>query len=148
MKIKGKSIKKFILDLKSQKVAILFTVAAILLLVEVIGFYGKEFKHAILSLYENPASVKTITLFYGEGCPQCDKVNTFLEKNKVESKMSFTKLEVFHNPLNVSIMEDRSQTCGLDPEQIGVPFLWDGAHCFVGYVDVIKFFDEKLKSLK
>ncbi len=85
-----------------------------------------------------------ILLFEGEKCLSCTKVETFIKNNAVESKVAFTRLEVFGNEFNADMLADKAQTCGLDPAQIGVPFLWDGKNCVLGYLDVIKFFQQKI----
>lgn len=86
-----------------------------------------------------------IILFYGEGCPHCKNIDDFMAENKIEDKIKFTRLEVFNNKNNAKILSDKAVVCGLDTSQIGVPFLWDGQSCFMGDVDVIKFFEDKSK---
>lgn len=86
-----------------------------------------------------------IILFYGDGCPHCKIVDDFINQNKIEDKIKFTRLEVFNNKNNAKILSDKAVVCGLDTSQIGVPFLWDGQSCFMGDVDVIKFFEDKSK---
>ena len=68
----------------------------------------------------------------------------FLTANKVPEKIAFTRLEVLNNNTNVNILEDKAQICGLNPTDVGVPFLWDGSRCILGYIDVIQFFKDKL----
>ena len=46
-----------------------------------------------------------------------------------------------------NILLDKSQICGLDSSKIGTPFLWDGKNCILGYVDVIKFFQQEIVRL-
>jgi glutaredoxin len=89
---------------------------------------------------------KGVILFYGTGCDHCITVDDYIKKNSVESKVSFIRLEVFSNADNATILADKAQQCGLDFQKIGVPFLWDGQHCFIGYVDVIKFFQNKIRQ--
>ena len=134
--------------LKSKKGIIFFAIIAILLFFEVIWFYGAQIKGIASHFHKNSGSVSGIILFYGNNCVQCTRVDSFIKDNNIESKIVFTKLEVLQNPVNANIMEDRAQVCGLDPAQIGVPFLWDGKNCFIGYVDVIKFFQGKIHSVK
>ena len=85
-----------------------------------------------------------IILFEGDDCPQCGRVDKYITDNKIEEKVIFTRLEVFNNDTNINLLEDKAQTCGLDPAHIGVPFLWDGEHCILGYIDVIEFFRQKI----
>ena len=87
-----------------------------------------------------------IILFYGAGCPHCKIVDDFISENNVKEKVLFTKLEVFHNKNNAKILADKARACGLDTSRVGVPFLWDGQSCFIGDVDVIKFFQDKINQ--
>jgi len=90
-----------------------------------------------------PPTENKIILFYGENCPFCAKVDTFIKDNKIEEKVSFEKKEVFNNQDNAKELVDLSQKCNLPADQVGVPFLWDGSKCFVGDEDIINFFKQK-----
>ncbi|OGI21844.1 MAG: hypothetical protein A2808_02775 [Candidatus Moranbacteria bacterium RIFCSPHIGHO2_01_FULL_55_24] len=86
----------------------------------------------------------SIIYYYGEECPHCKVINEFLEKNDVASKVSFTKKEVWHDQENSAEMQARAESCGLDKNQIGVPFVYtDEGKCLIGEPDVKKFFSEK-----
>jgi len=88
-----------------------------------------------------------LVLFYGDGCPHCAKVDEFLKNNGAEDKVDFQKKEIFYNKDNSKLLMEKATSCGLASASVGVPFLWDGENskCFVGDVDVISFFQEKLK---
>ncbi len=99
----------------------------------------------IVSYFNNNNSfVGGIILFEGNNCPQCVTVDNYIKNNKLQDKVAFTRLEVFENKANAKMLEDKAKICGLDSSHIGVPFVWDNGHCIVGYVDVLKFFREKL----
>ena len=87
-----------------------------------------------------------IIYFYGEGCPHCANVDTFMQDNKIEDKVSFEKKEVFNNATNAEELTRTAQQCGLPADQVGVPLLYDGSDskCYVGDVDVINFFKQEL----
>lgn len=85
-----------------------------------------------------------IILFYGEGCPHCAIVEEFIEENKIDTKISFSKKEVYYNKQNSSLLVEKAKICNFNTDSIGVPFLWDGARCLVGDQDIIEFF--KLKA--
>jgi len=101
-----------------------------------------------LEYFKNSPSIQGIILFEGSDCAHCDTVNTFIINNKVEDKVSFTRLEVFNSEVNFNILSVKARACGIEPSQIGVPFLWDGSRCILGYVDVIKFFRERITVKK
>lgn len=85
-------------------------------------------------------------LYFGAECPHCKDVEKFLEENGVRDKMSFSEKEVWHNKGNASEMEGRAKECGLDPEKMGVPFLWMHGKCFVGYPDVVQAFRDEMAA--
>jgi len=86
-----------------------------------------------------------IILYYGEGCPHCAKVEDYLNKNNVRGKLNFETKEVYSNKDNAQEMAQKANLCGINQNNIGVPFLWDGKNCYVGDSDIIKFFEEKMK---
>ena len=118
------------------------------------GFKNNVFQTTFQNLFRPSPKVEGIVLFYGEGCPHCQEVEKFIAENKVEEKVKFTKLRV---PLseeeqkdaglvaNAQILLEKSEICGINTDDIGVPFLWDGSNCFLGYENVNNFFKEKIK---
>ena len=122
---------------------------ATMIMVFLLVFYGSKSINGITSYFEKQQpSVQGILLFYGDGCNQCAKVDTYIKNNKVEESVPFTKLEVFNNATNANMLADKAQICGLGPEKVGVPLLWDEKTCIVGYADVINFFKAKLAVKK
>ena len=99
-------------------------------------------------LHKQNTSIQGIILFESANCEQCAKVEDFIKANKIENMVGFTRLEVVNNDANYDLLSDKAQICGLNTSQIGVPFLWDGAHCVIGYVDVITFFKTKTSVKK
>jgi len=83
-------------------------------------------------------------LFVGTGCPHCKIVEYFIKQYAVDTKMTFETREVFFNSANANIMKKRAETCGIATDQLGVPLFWDGAKCYDGDVDIIKFFRDRL----
>jgi len=122
-----------------------FAVIGCLLVAEALLFlfYGGGIQKIGSYFTKNPAPITGIILFEGDNCANCTKVEDFIKANNIDSKVAFTRLEVLNHPANANVLSDKAQTCGLDPAQIGVPFLWDGKRCILGYVDVIKFFSQK-----
>jgi glutaredoxin len=87
-----------------------------------------------------------IILFYGKDCPHCKIVDEYVAQNKVEDKVKFTRLEVSENRNNSNLLVEKAKICGLDINQIGVPFLWNGQSCFMGDPDVVKFFKDEVNK--
>lgn len=84
-----------------------------------------------------------IIYFYGNECPHCKDVLAYLEKNDIYSKVDFVKKEVWHNKKNGEELRNAALKCGLNPSNIGVPFVFSEGKCFMGGPDVMKFFGEK-----
>ena len=87
--------------------------------------------------------VNGIVLFYGDGCPHCALVEQYISENNIESKVQFTKKEVYNNQQNASELTAKAKACGMATDSIGVPFLWDGSSCLVGDQPIIDFFKQK-----
>lgn len=82
--------------------------------------------------------------YYGDACPHCKDVEKWFEENKVEEKMKFTKKEVWSNRQNAAELGKVAASCGLDVNNIGVPFLYAEEECLIGTPDIIKYFSDKL----
>lgn len=93
-------------------------------------------------IVDDPAA---IVYYYGEGCPHCKVVSDFLQANPlVAEKVTFEKKEVWSNKANANEMQRRAKACNVQPDGMGVPFLYGGdGKCYIGQVDVVNFFKEK-----
>jgi len=80
-----------------------------------------------------------IILFYGEDCPHCKNVEDFIFQNNLKEKVIFKELEVWHNKDNQNILVQVVQKCNIKTNEVGVPFLYDGANCYIGDKDIINF---------
>ena len=81
--------------------------------------------------------------FYGEECPHCKDVLAFFDKNDIYNKVDFVKKEVWHNKKNGEELRTAALKCGLNPSNIGVPFVFSEGKCYMGGPDVMNFFSEK-----
>ena len=84
-------------------------------------------------------------LFYQADCRYCTQVDTFIANHQLQKVFPVTNIDVAAGA-NKSILNDKAQTCGLDLQKIGVPFLWDDKDqkCFLGYSDIIAFLQNKV----
>jgi len=90
----------------------------------------------------SPASYE---YYWGDGCPHCVNVESFLEgwdppTGKAGKKVQITKYEVWNNTNNAKRMEKRAITCGIKPQGMGVPLLFtpDGK-CYSGDQPIINY---------
>lgn len=91
------------------------------------------------------AEIQGPILFVSYNCPHCAKVEEFATTNKVQEKFNFIILEVYKDKNNAALMAEKAGACGLPVSSLGVPFLWDGSQCLVGDIDIIQFFQDKIK---
>lgn len=82
-----------------------------------------------------------VILFYGNTCPHCEKVQEYL--NQQPNSIRYRHLEVYANPENANLMAQKAKSCGLQTDQIGVPFLFDGQKCLIGDQDIINWFKQQ-----
>ena len=121
----------------NKRVKTIFSVIAIVVLV------GVSF--VFLRNKNNNPEIKDIILFYKDGCPACAAVEDFLKQNDIESKVEFSRLEVYYNKSNASLLLEKAKVCGIEEKDLGVPFLWDkvSSKCLIGVQEIINFFKEK-----
>jgi len=74
----------------------------------------------------------TLTIFYGQGCPHCEKELSFLEQlQKDYSNLTIRKLEVWYDLKNASILSGVSGPLSI--KNYGVPVTIVGQETIVGY---------------
>ncbi len=83
-------------------------------------------------------------LYYGNTCPHCEIVEEWLVANEIDTKMAFSKKEVYDDRANAAELTKVAVSCGLDANSIGVPFLYAEGQCLVGSPDIINYFAQKL----
>lgn len=82
-------------------------------------------------------------LYTSDSCPHCQNVEDFVVENKITDYVDFTTLEVSQNPQNAQMFNATAERCGIEPDQRGVPLFYDGETCYLGDVDIIKYFQDK-----
>jgi len=85
-----------------------------------------------------------IILFYGDGCPHCEKVEEYIKTNKIDEKVQFDFKEIWYNKDNAAVMKEKADICKIPEDELGVPLLFDGAKCYVGEVEITDFFNKKI----
>jgi len=84
-----------------------------------------------------------VIFYFGQECSHCKNVEKFIADNQIDQKVIFAKKEVWHNTANNDELQTRAKECALDPEKIGVPFLYARGKCYVGEVEVENFFKKE-----
>jgi len=86
-----------------------------------------------------------IIYYYSSTCAHCKEVEEWMKKNKIEEKIKLEKKEVWYNRENAVELQEVARFCKLDPNAIGVPFLWADGKCYIGTPEVERVLSEKLK---
>ena len=84
----------------------------------------------------------SIVFFYGRECPHCQDVEKFISDNKINQKVKYDFVEVWHNKANAAAMMTKAEECGLPQDQVGVPFVYSKGKCYIGTPDVENFFKQ------
>jgi glutaredoxin len=99
-----------------------------------------ESKKEDIQISSNEEQEGGIVYFYGDGCSHCANVFAFLSENNIDEKVDFEKKEVWKNSENNKELREAAKKCGLDPRDIGVPFVWSNGRCYIGGPSVKNFF--------
>ena len=89
-----------------------------------------------------------ITLYIGQGCPHCAKVEEFIKANKVDEKIAFDLKEVWYNKDNANDLNAKADICKIPQNDLGVPLLFDkpNSKCYVGEDEITNFFNSKINA--
>lgn len=109
----------------------IFIVITIGILLGIIVLESNRTKGVSQALNEVLSS-KDIVYFYGNTCPNCKVLQDFIDKNKIEEKVTIIKKEVYSNQSNALILSDVAEKCGIPSSEIGVPFVYLEGKCLIG----------------
>ncbi|HNY04685.1 MAG TPA: hypothetical protein PKI92_02940 [Candidatus Woesebacteria bacterium] len=109
-------------------------------------FYVNSQKTDVLGSKVDDASAQLI-LFWGEGCPHCEKVKNYIKDNKLDSKVKIASKEVYYNKDNQLQLEETVKKCPeIDSSQgVGVPLAFDTQNsvCLYGDTPIIKWLESR-----
>ncbi len=146
-------LKKITTDIKRRKylrIPLIFAlvIASALLAVGVLYYMGANMT-GLTKYLKNPDQYgSSMVLFYDDNCSHCTKVDDFIKANKIDTVLSFSRLNIHESRTHTQALLYKAEQCNLDDSHIGVPFFWNGQNCIVGYVDIIAFFQGELKKAK
>ena len=81
--------------------------------------------------------------FYGNTCPHCEDVEEWMKVNKIEKKIKIVKKEVYDDSENAQELSLAAQSCGLDANNIAVPFLYAENKCYIGTPDIVSYLSQR-----
>ncbi|MDD2870975.1 MAG: hypothetical protein PHS49_03210 [Candidatus Gracilibacteria bacterium] len=81
--------------------------------------------------------------FFGKTCSHCIKVAEYFNANDIMNKYKIEKREVWENEDNAKIFNEKIEDLGINPEEVGVPFVVrkNDNKYYMGDVDIIKLFE-------
>lgn len=80
-----------------------------------------------------------LILFSGEGCVHCATVIEYINDNNLKDKLGIRVKEVYNNPDDAELFEEKFNKCIPTPYTYGIPLLWDNNFCLIGPVDIIDY---------
>lgn len=89
-----------------------------------------------------------LTIFYGQGCPHCEKVEDYIIANNADEKVPLQMKEVWYNKTNADEMSAKADICKISKDELGVPFMFNSKNqkCYVGDVDIIDVLKTKIEK--
>lgn len=88
-----------------------------------------------------------LILFWGNGCPHCQKVEDYISQNQLDSKFKISRKEVYSNQANQQLLTATAQKCPeIDTSRgVGVPLAFDvkANKCLYGDTPIIEWFQAK-----
>lgn len=89
-----------------------------------------------------------LVLYWGQGCPHCEKVKDYIKANNIDQKLKINQKEVYSDKQNQAELTDTvTKFCPeIDIKQgIGVPLAFDSKNnkCFQGDQPIIDFINQK-----
>lgn len=82
-----------------------------------------------------------LILFWGDGCPHCEKVKQYITDNKIDSRIKISFKEVYYNKSNQALLSETVKKCPeINTSQgIGVPLAYDrvNSRCLLGDQPII-----------
>ena len=84
-----------------------------------------------------------VVLYWGTTCPHCKATKEFIEENKITEKVNLVEKEVYENAKNQAELGKIAGFCQLDPNSVGVPFMFAEGKCYIGSPDIEAYLAKK-----
>jgi hypothetical protein len=120
----------------------IFIVITIGILLGIIVLESNRTK-GVAKVLEDILSSKDPVYFYGNTCPKCKDLQDFIDKNKLEEKITIIKKEVYSNQANALMLSKVAEKCNIKSSEIGVPFMYFEGKCLIGEPDIKSLLSKK-----
>ena len=130
-------------------VSVLGTLSALGVLSSVFNFSGSSLNNTTFADPLATISNNTkITIYVGDGCPHCAKVEEHIADNEYDEIFDITFKEVYHNKENAAEFNSVAEKLGVDLFKRGVPFMVVGEKYFIGDKPINNYLDEQYELIK
>jgi glutaredoxin len=89
-----------------------------------------------------------MVLYWGVGCPHCEKVKSFIEQENLTKDLDIIQKEIYYDSSNAEELKQRAAECGIQTNKIGIPFLYYKGSCYMGDEPIINFLISKQKEVQ
>lgn len=111
-------------------------------------FFALFLVYKPVKTFSDVSETADMILFWGEGCPHCETVKTYISENNVEKRLTISQLEVYYNRTNQKLLQEKVNFCPeiSDKTQVGVPlgFLPKEKKCLLGDQPIINWLESSL----
>ncbi len=102
---------------------------------------------SFLTLAEDSTENDCLYYFYGEKCPDCEQINTFLlTLNQKYPNLNLQKFEVYYNLDNSKLLDTYLKNFGITEESQGLPIIFLESSYFVGKKSITTLLEERIKN--
>ncbi len=96
----------------------------------------------------SPAILDADIFYWGETCPNCHNAIDWMKENKVDQQIKVIKKEIYENKKNANELIQNAKDCGINENEIGVPFMFTkDQRCLVGTPDIISYLEGELDKI-
>lgn len=85
-----------------------------------------------------------MTLYWGEGCPNCTILEDYFAANTTERLAAITRKEIYKNKAHYEELREVGKAYGISEEFIGIPFLAMGEKHLMGNASIMAFLEDIL----
>lgn len=103
---------------------------------------------ASLLLYINPVNAQSSPpiLFWGDGCPHCEKVKDEIKEKKLDRNILIDYREIYYNEDNANLFDQKIKECGISPYNAGVPLIYINGSCWIGTDEIIYSLEKEIEE--
>ncbi len=99
------------------------------------------------SFFKITNAKEKVILFWGQGCPHCAKVESFIQKNKLDNYFEVERKEVYFNQENRDEFMKVCEEHNIPLEERGVPMAVIKGECIIGDKLIIEKLEEEISTI-